>query len=478
MAKNKDLINGRATKKELLSVGIDLGTSTMHMIVSSLLLEKNTQLGRWDVVERKAIWLSPIVNTPLEGIGKIDFKKVREILEKWRNETSLKELEIDTGAVIITGMTATRENARTVVEALSMSMGKFVAAVAGPNQESLLSALGSGAVDLSKKLKKPVLNIDIGGGTSNVALAQDGKVKATGCIEVGARLLQWDENNRLVRIEKPMERIFESLHRKHKIGDTILEEEKQSIAEILASTLFAYISGRQTPLTKILEETPLEYSASPRECVLSISGGVGELFYGKTIKTHDLGEALATSINRIALEQGWTIVEPGQKIRATVIGAGMFTLRVSGSTTFRKQNISFPLRNLPVVPVSLGIPLPKAEQIARQILKSLKINDKNTNEAFALYFNDPIAPSYEVLERLAKGIQTVFASRKEPLVAVFRTDIANSAGNVISRSTDLTCPILFIDEITLKEGDYLDIDDPIADKTFPVNVKSLVFLET
>ncbi len=477
MAEAEKTLETQSRRKELISVGVDLGTSTMHMIASSLLLEKNVEQGRWDVTKREILWLSPIVNTPLEETGKIDFQKVREILTRWRSEESLKELKFDTGAVIITGMTATRENAQTVVEGLSMTMGRFVAAVAGPNQESLLSALGSGALELSQDLGKPILNIDIGGGTSNVALVDNGRVVETGCIEVGARLIQWDKANRIIRIEKPLRRFFKRLNRSYKVGEAISDEEKQYIAKILSEALFSYISGKKTPLTKELEETPFEYAASPKNCVISISGGVGELVYGKNFETNDLGEPLANSIRKIAIEQGWTIVEPRQKIRATVIGAGMFTLRVSGSTTFKNKHISFPLRNLPVVPIKLGVPLPSWDQIAHEIRKSLKMNDRQIDEMFALYFEDPIAPSYEVLECLARGIQSVFSSREIALVAVFRTDIANSAGNVIARSTNLSCPILFIDEITLKEGDYLDIDKPIAGKTFPVNVKSLIFLE-
>ena len=478
MAEMEKTLEVQKKRKKLISVGVDLGTSTMHMIVSSLMLEKNVSQGRWDVTKRDIIWLSPIVNTPLKERGKIDFEKVKEVLEKWRREECLKELKIDTGAVIITGMTATRENAQAVVEGLSMTMGRFVAAVAGPNQESLLSALGSGALELSQNLRKPVLNIDIGGGTSNVALADNGRVVSTGCIEVGARLIQWNENNRVIRLERPLQRLFKKLNRSYTIRETISNEEKQDIARILADILFSYISGKITPLTKELEETPFEYTASPKNCVLSISGGVGELVYGGNFKTNDLGENLAESIKQIALEQGWTIVEPKQKIRATVIGAGMFTLQVSGSTTFKNQHIVFPLRNLPVVPINLGVPLPGAERIAQEILKSLKMSDNQIDELFVLYFENPIAPSYEVLERLANGIQQVFLSRQKPLVAVFRTDIANSVGNVITRSTNLSCPILFIDEIALKEGDYLDIDQPIAEKTFPVNVKSLIFLES
>lgn len=49
-------------------------------------------------------------------------------------------------------------------------------------------------------------------------------------------------------------------------------------------------------------------------------------------------------------------------------------------------------------------------------------------------------------------------------------------GNVIRRETSLKTNLLALDELILKEGDWIDIGEPlVAGQVFPVTVKSLVF---
>src|SRR5678809_624998 len=67
--------------------------------------------------------------------------------------------------------------------------GEFVCATAGHHMESLLAAYGSGAAKASSDLQGPVLNIDIGGGTTKLALVENGRVVHTAAIHIGGRLM-------------------------------------------------------------------------------------------------------------------------------------------------------------------------------------------------------------------------------------------------------------------------------------------------
>ena len=59
---------------------------------------------------------------------------------------------------------------------------------------------------------------------------------------------------------------------------------------------------------------------------------------------------------------------------------------------------------------------------------------------------------------------------------MFDRDIGNSVGNVMRRETEAEKNIISIDEITVNEGDFLDIDKPKAGGlVVPVVVKNLVF---
>ena len=110
----------------------------------------------------------------------MDGPEIRRIVEEEYRKAGIKRGQVDTGAIIITGETSRKENARTVLAALSELAGDFVVATAGPDLESVLAAKGAGAVEYSEKTGKTVLHMDIGGGTSNLALIEKGQVVQTG----------------------------------------------------------------------------------------------------------------------------------------------------------------------------------------------------------------------------------------------------------------------------------------------------------
>ena len=161
----------------LLSVGLDVGTTSTQLVVSELTVEN--QASAFSVPEmsiscRRVLYESPVHFTPLVGENRVDGQGIRAIVEAEYRAAGITRQQVDTGAVIVTGETSRKENARAVLDALAEYAGDFVVATAGPDLESVLAAKGAGAVAFSADTGKKVLHMDIGGGTSNLAWIENG----------------------------------------------------------------------------------------------------------------------------------------------------------------------------------------------------------------------------------------------------------------------------------------------------------------
>jgi ethanolamine utilization protein EutA len=212
----------------------------------------------------------------------------------------------------------------------------------------------------------------------------------------------------------------------------------------------------------------------------SFSGGVAEFMYNGGQDYDDIGKMLADKINSLIPELNAAVVEPDNKIRATVIGAGAYSLSISGSSGFMDDQITFPIRNVPVIRVDVDRSKLSVEHIISQINVSFQRFDHQEGEDItALYFKDPVMASYPQLELFARSIEGALPNsiqNKIPIILIFDTDIACSVGSVIRRETDLKTNLLSLDELKLEEGDWIDIGEPlVAGQVFPVTVKSLVF---
>ncbi|MGE5257333.1 MAG: ethanolamine ammonia-lyase reactivating factor EutA, partial [Hyphomicrobiales bacterium] len=209
-------------------------------------------------------------------------------------------------------------------------------------------------------------------------------------------------------------------------------------------------------------------------------GGVAELMYGANGVYDDMGPILAKKINLLTPRLAAPVIEPINKIRATVIGAGAYSLSISGSSGYMDENLSFPIRNVPVIRVDVDRSRLRVEHVISQINVSFQRFDLNEGEDIAaLYFKDTFRASYPELELLARSIEAALPNsiyRKLPIILIFEKDIACGVGNVIRRETSLKTNLLSLDELILKEGDWIDIGEPlVAGQVFPVTVKSLVF---
>src|SRR3990172_4147042 len=325
----------------LKSVGIDIGSSTSHLVFSQLILRREgaSLSGRFKVTERKVLFRSNIMLTPYLSGTLIDIEKVKRFIEGAYKEAGLTPADIDTGAVIITGEALKKENAQPIVENFAKYSGKFICAAAGHNHEALLAAYGCGAVDLSKTEHKTVLNVDMGGGTTKLSLIEDGVVTQTAAINVGARLIAFDEDNKITRTEDGGRTMMQELGYRVELGQKITKKMKEDFGAYMAKILFETIEeGPNAPMAKQLMVTPpfVNYKGLKQVQHIVFSGGVSEHVYDHDAKSYgDIGPVLGKNMREYLKGLPKDVVrEPVEGIRATVIGAGEYTIQASGNTSY------------------------------------------------------------------------------------------------------------------------------------------------
>ena len=228
----------------LRSVGLDVGTTSTQMIFSELTVENKASgfaVPEMEIARRDIRYRSPVYFTPLLDESHVDAEALRELVAEEYRKAGIRRESVDTGAIIITGETSRKENARAVLDALSDFAGEFVVATAGPDLESVLAAKGAGAVDYSQRTGKTVLHMDIGGGTSNLALIRDGKIERTGCLNVGGRLLKFDGGGTITYVSPVLSGLCDL-----KPGDKASPGQVKTVAEILTRALeMAAVCGRK-----------------------------------------------------------------------------------------------------------------------------------------------------------------------------------------------------------------------------------------
>ena len=227
--------------ESIISVGIDIGTSTTQLIFSKIYIENRGSafsVPQIKIVGKEVIYRSEIYVTPLETETKIDAKKVKQLIENEYVKAKIKYDDVSTGAVIITGDTARKENAKEVLESLSGMAGDFVVATAGPDLESIIAGKGSGAYTYSEDNNTSIVNFDIGGGTTNIVIFNRGEVEDTTCLDIGGRLIKFDEYGKIYYIFKKMFDIAEDVGVKLQLGERLTENDARKICKRMGQLIF------------------------------------------------------------------------------------------------------------------------------------------------------------------------------------------------------------------------------------------------
>ena len=472
---------------ELKSVGIDIGSSTSHLIFSTLEMRRQSAAlsSRFQITDRRIDYESPILLTPfIKGVS-IDTDKLSAFISKSYKRSGLSPDEIDTGAVITTGDAARKDNAEAIVRMFSEQAGKFVCASAGPIMEAKMAAYGSGAVARSVNSGNPltVMNIDVGGGTAKLAIVRDGAIVDTAAMNIGARLITFDEEGVLTRIENAAGIVSRHRNLGLEVGRSIDDATKQRLATALAHSLMELASKKpMSPLTSdLLITAPLTHIGKI-DAVL-FSGGVSEYLYETEATAYgDIGAILGKEIRDQAARYlpGVPVETPLQRIRATVIGASQFTVQVSGNTIYIANPDLLPLRNLQVVTVNFDGDHLTPSGIASAIQGALHHSDVQEGETqVALAVHWPWGPAYPLLRAFCLGVKDALENtvkNRDPVVLILDSDIARLIGNNLSRELGEYKNIICVDGIQLQDFDYVDISKEHPDaRVVTVVIKSLIF---
>jgi ethanolamine utilization protein EutA len=463
------------------SVGIDIGSSTSHLIFSELTLRREAASSQFRVTDRQVLYESPILLTPYVSGTLIDTDALRSFVEETYFAAQVAPEDVDTGAIIITGEALKKENSQPIVEMFAAEVGKFICAAAGHNHEGLLAAYGSGAVGVTLENRSRLLNVDMGGGTAKFAFIDNGNVVETMAVSVGARLIAYDQNGIVTRVEDPARIILGDDASQLVVGKPVTDELKLKLAERQVEVIFDLILARpHSTLTDALMVTPAfsGYEGLSSIDHVSFSGGVSEYVYGRDAVAYgDLGPLLGQGVrNRFEELPGDLLTTLPSGIRATVIGAGEYTIQASGNTSYLSNEDLLPVHALKVIKTPEVAPdgLPAA---VSQALHKFDLEAYTGGLALSIALDETL--TYPYLRAVAEGITAVLndaAGYGGALFLLVDRDVAKSIGAILKEELDVPNDIIAIDGIDLGDLDYIDIGKPMgATEVLPVTVKSLIF---
>ncbi|SNS47777.1 ethanolamine utilization protein EutA [Noviherbaspirillum humi] len=468
----------------LTTVGIDIGSSTSHLIFARVVLQRLAEglSSRFVVVERRVLWRSPIMLTPFLPDGTIDAHELQHFIHHAYHDAGLARGDVDSGAVILTGEAIKRRNARVIDEIFARESGKFVCATAGHKLECILAAHGAGATALSKRRGQCGLHVDIGGGTTKLALIDNGNIVSVAAFAAGGRLLAQDTAGAWSRIDDAARLAAQELGMAATPAAFDSSAGRQAVAARLAAIIMDRITG--TPLDglgrQLMLTDPLHRTVEPE--FVTFSGGVAEYLFGHETRDHgDIAPLLAAEIvAQIKARLAIPVVEPQERIRATVIGASQFTVQVSGKTIYLPDRAALPVRNLPVL--HLGVDLPEhidSEAVASALAREADLVNLDASARLAIAFTWQGEPEHARLLAMARAIMGFAAPgghRHAPLFLMIDGDVGASLGRILHEELGLEDGVVSIDGVQLRPLDFVDIGELIDPPgVVPVVIKSLLF---
>jgi ethanolamine utilization protein EutA len=339
--------------------GIDVGTTTTRLSIAAARVARRAGDGRIALGEIEERLAGGPVRTPFSGAA-IDVDRLLAQVDGWLVEAGAPEPF--GGGALVTGLAARAPNAGTVIEGLRARLGDAIVTVADdPRLEAWLAFQGSVGEISRARPDEPIVNLDIGGGTTNVALGRGGEVLGTGWLWIGARHVEVEPGSyRVTRCSPEGEAVLATLGIAKSAGDVLTEDEARAFVDALVRVVEAVVEGEAAPFAsgigQILLGSPPEWPPIVGAPTIALSGGVGELVHairaGASLPEAtcfgDLGIDLARRIAQSPV-LGARCLAPASAGRATVLGLLRHATRVSGATVFLGAPERLPLRDLPIV---------------------------------------------------------------------------------------------------------------------------------
>ncbi len=469
---------------ELTTIGVDVGSATFHLMFARIYLHRETQnlSTRFAVVKREVLWRSEIGRTPYAG-KRIDATAIADFVQSCHEAAGIRPEEIDSGAVILTGEALRQHNARAIGEGIAAGSGKFVCVSAGHHLESMLAGYGSGATEYTKTTGSRLLHIDIGGGTTKLSTIIDGQVCATAAVMVGGRQIAWDADRRIISTTAGASTIARAAGIDLAVGTHLSVADEQLFLAEQVKIILAIANQAAAPLERRLRLTRVLPKGFTPDAV-SFSGGVSEYIYGREAGEYgDLGPGLGRAL-RQAIADGLVslpVVNPGEGIRATVVGASQSTVRLSGNTLTISDHGVLPIHNVPVVRPAMRV-WTESEPLDPE---ELNLAIREAVAKYGLHLDDPLAislswhgdPSHREMARLADGVQRALAAEgASPVIIMMDDDIAASIGRIIISEFPLQRPLISLDGLDFSPLDHVDVGAVLEPSgAVPVVIKSLLF---
>lgn len=472
------------SKETLLTVGIDLGTSTTQLVLSELTVENFASaftVPRISISDKKVIYRSDIIFSPLLNQSEIDAEPIKAFVAEQYRQAGIHKQDIQMGAVIITGETARKSNANNVLRALSGYAGDFVVATAGPDLESIIAGKGAGAQTYSETKRKPVVNLDIGGGTTNLAVFKDGEVIDTACFDIGGRLIKLDQQQKITYIAPKIQEIINKKGLTLHLGDQATEQNLLPIISELVAVLENSIGlGTQSPFYQLLVTNhPLRKGEELP--IVTFSGGVADCLNTTStnlFKYGDIGLLLGKYLRKSLIFSEKEVLESAETIRATVVGAGSHTAEISGSTIAYREQI-LPVKNIPILKLAQEDETLTVTELGQRIQEKLNWHRIEETPQIALAIRGMSNPTFADIQRYGQGIVEGLASlvaEQIPIIVMVDEDMAKALGHALSAHLPKDYPFICLDSVKVENGDYVDIGLPLAEgAVLPVIVKTLVF---
>ena len=470
----------------LTTVGIDIGSSTSQLSFSALELQRMDT--RFVVAKRDSIYESEVLLTPFSDPMTIDTEALRTFFDGQFERARLTHDEIDSGAIILTGLALAKHNSRNIADIFSAHAGKFVAVSAGDAIESTLACRGAGIEQLSKDERGSICHIDMGGGTVKFSFVVGGQLERVAAIDVGARLIVTDADGRVLNIEPAAAMMLDELGLGLAPGDVLSDAVCSTFVAHEAEQVLAHagVLPSVTPDARLLR-TPALFSdgESPAIDIVTFSGGVSEYIYDREDRLFDdTGRPLATAVMNLVRRVGVRVLEPAKGIRATVLGASQYSMQLSGNTVWASSEDLVPMRNVPVANPKLDLTHVELdyERIVGQLERTLASREPAVDTAaVAVAIAWSGSATYTRIDVLSRALVAtagpeVLVDHRVPLIIVCDLDIAGLLGKNIQDMTEGGVPVLTLDGIEVSEFDYLDVGAFVPGTgALPVVVKSLLF---